>query len=145
MFKPLFFIVWITVIVVFGFFTRWWVDDKHRSPQHVGHYIIRVMLAFLNSFLWFDLNPNSMLNGEMGLFEQLWAMREWFTVMALQGALFWDGFDPLLNYLRGKPGNYVSKSNRFDAFFHRFNNPFIAQLATKAVLTGLLILALVLI
>jgi len=77
-----------------------------------------------------------MLGSEpLSLFPQLWAMRGWFALLGLQGALFWDIFDPLLNYLRGKPYNYVSKSNLLDLFFHRFKNPWKSQLIIKAAVT----------
>ena len=137
MLKPLFWIIWITVIVVFAFFTRWWVDDKHRSPQHLGQFIIRAVLAFANTFIFYEFRPESMLEGynDQNLWEVLLALRHWFMLLVVQGVLFWDFFDPLLNYLRDKSYNYVSKSNLFDKFFHRYKNPFKAQVIAKVIST----------
>ena len=140
--KPLFFVIWITAIVVWVFFTRWWVDEKHKNPNHFGQFWLRVFFAFANTFVYYNFRPESMLDGfnDQNLWEVLYALRHWVSLLVLQGIIFWDAFDPLLNYVRDKDAKYVSKSNFFDRFFHRFSNPFKAQLIAKVVATVISIL-----
>jgi uncharacterized membrane protein len=141
MFEPFFYITWITTIVVWAFFTRWWVDDKKRSPNHGGQFVLRIVFAFANTFIYYGFDPDVILDGinDQNLWEILWALKHWVALLAIQGALFWDLFDPLLNYLRNRHYKYVSKSNIFDKWFHRFKDPWKAQLIAKIIATAVTI------
>ena len=115
----LFFTSLLAIIAIWALFTRWWVDTKKRTIQHVGQFFLHAMAFFANSFIYYRFDPP---------YEKL---AEWTALQFLQAGIYWVLFDLLLNKLRGRSLKYVSQSNLLDKFFHRYTDPFKSQMIAK--------------
>jgi hypothetical protein len=107
---------------------------------HLFSWIIRYIIGFLLiTFVWHLGNVPYVDDIDASFFPRLWhaiwANREVWGVFIIKGAIAWFWFDFVYLLFRPSlPLTHVGTSSWLDKIFHKFKNPFVAQMIAKCIL-----------